>query len=391
MITIQEALEILKKNIHLMHTEKIPLSSTINRVLAEDIIADIDFPPFNKSAVDGYAFSREDINENLKMVGLVRAGEPPLIKVEKGQCVKIMTGAMLPEGTDSVAMIEHTKDHGSGLISINEKSNIDNICYQGENKKKGNIVLKKGLVIEKRHIGILAACGMHTVEVYNQPLVTVFSTGTELVEPEDVLGNAQIRNSNGPQLLSQLNSMGINALYGGIADDDEVIMEVELCRSIENFDGIIISGGVSVGDYDFVPDILRKMGFEIRFHKLKVKPGKPILFAVKDKKFCFGLPGNPVSSFVQFELLVKPYLYSLMGHEYNPEMVLLEAAEDFSRKNTEFESLIPVKKDVSGKMVKVPYNGSGDVFSLAEAFGLLHFAAGVDLIKKGEMGNVRPI
>jgi len=391
MKSIQEAQDILVKNAKKLGKEIIPLSLSVQRVLATDVIADNDYPPFNKSIVDGYACKKEDLPGSLKIVSIIRAGKLQSNRVEKGQCIKIMTGAVVPQGADCVIRNEQVEDDGSGNIKVSETSKVDNISYLGEDKKKGEMILSKGSIISSKHVGSLASAGVHSVEVYQQPLVTVFSTGAELVEPEDIPGEGQIRNSNGAQLIAQLYSMGINGLYGGIADDDEAFMEVELARSIENFNGIIISGGVSEGDFDFVPGVLQKMGFKILFHKLKVKPGKPALFAMKNDKFCFGLPGNPVSSFVQFEILVKPYLYALMGHEYKPVYLKFRVGENISIENTTVENYIPVGLNDEGEIVKIEYNNSGHVFALNDAFGLLHVPIGTSGFKKEDWGYIKPI
>ncbi len=391
MISIKEALNILNDKAEIIGVEKIPLSISINRVLAEDVVAGTNFPPFNKSAVDGYACKKADLDKLLLIKGTIAAGSDAVNNVNEGECFKIMTGAKVPEGADCIVMVEHATVTEDGRLKIDNKNKVDNICFLGEDKKQGELILKKGSVIKNKHIGILASAGMHSLNVYRQPFITVFSTGSELVEPEDIPQPGQIRNANGPQLLSQLYSMGINSLYGGITEDDKVMMEIELSRSIENAHGMILSGGVSMGDYDYVPEILKNIGFEIRFHKLNSKPGKPVLFATKGNKFCFGLPGNPVSSYIQFELLVKPYLWALMGHSFTPENFVFIAGEDFTRKNTSNESFIPVKLNEKCQVVKVPYHGSGHFFALGEAFGLLHFEEGQEIIKEGERTNVRPI
>ena len=391
MITLEGALEIMKEHVFVQKTERIPLSLSLNRILSCDIISDTDFPPFNKSAVDGFACLRSDLPGILTVTDKIRAGFISGRKVQKGECIKVMTGAPVPEGADCIVMIEDVENIDDTTIKINNAAGKTNICIQGEDLKKGDTVIKRGSLITKKHVGSLASAGMHQIEVFKQPVVTVFSTGTELVEPEDKLAPAKIRNSNGSQLIAQLASMGITALYGGITDDDIEIMQVELSRSIENFDGLILSGGVSAGDYDFVPEVLTSMGFNIHFHKLNVKPGKPVLFATKGNKFCFGMPGNPVSSFVQFELLVKPYLYSLMGHKYKPTDLYLIAGSNFKRKNADAEGFIPVSLNEKSEITELDYHGSGHVVALNHTFGLLRMPIGVNKIEKGEKGYVRQI
>ena len=388
MIELHEAFQILKNNSNLLGTEKIPLSLTANRVLAEDIIAEGNYPPYNRSCILGYACKKEDLPGTLKPTAIIQAGDPETRSVGKGECMKVMSGAMIPEGADCIVTVGSVEEDTRGNIIIGDDIIFENISKEGNNKKDGELILKEGSLIKEKHIGMLASAGIHTVNVVRQPLVTVFSTGSELVEPEDIAGKGQIRNANGPQLLSQLQSMGISGLYGGITDDDTSFMEIELARSIENFDGLIITGGSSGGNTDLVPSVLKKMGFDILFYNLNINPGKPVLFAVKDNKFCFGIPGNPVSTYILFELLIKKYLYQLMGYDYTPLQLKLPVGEDIENKESEKEAFIPVSINEKGEIIKIYFKSPDNVFAMGEISGILHIPIGISLIKKGDYGSV---
>ncbi|NJO68935.1 MAG: molybdopterin molybdotransferase MoeA [Bacteroidetes bacterium] len=270
-------------------------------------------PPFDKSAMDGFACRREDLENRLDIIGEIPAGIEYKGSIGQNQCVRIMTGAMVPAGADYVLMKEDAEEIEPGKILSTRKKAGENICYKGEDLKPGDIVIPKGTLIQPASIAMLASVGNVYPLVYRQPSVAVVSTGSELVEPWESPSSACIRNSNAYQLMAQLQTMNINARYLGIVADNESKIEETLTGAIESFDVVIISGGVSVGDFDFVPRILSKLGVKALFHGMNVKPGKHLLFGRKGNCSVFGMPGNPVSSFVQFLLLVQPLILKLSG------------------------------------------------------------------------------
>ncbi len=391
MIPFEEALKISLDSARLITVEKVGYLKSIHRVLAEDLYSDISMPPFDKSAMDGYACRQEDLDTELEVIEVIPAGIEPQKTVGHGQCSQIMTGAIIPKGADTVIMVEDIEKTGPATIRYRGKGSKSNICYLGEDLKTGDLVLRKGTLITSRHIPVLASIGIVDVPVYKSLKVGVIATGTELVEPDQYPGISQIRNSNASQMIAQLAGIGIQAKYFGIAPDNEDTTFSILRDAAKESDLLILSGGVSMGEFDFVPSVLVKLGFDIKYQKIAVQPGKPTTFGVSKDKYVFALPGNPVSSFVQFEILVKPFIYKCMGHEWTPPGWRLPAGKLFTRKRDDRMSWIPIKISDDGKVMPLEYHGSAHIFALNQAQGLIYFEIGQKQIEVGELLNVRPI
>ncbi len=391
MILFEEALNIVKSSIFAKDTEHIGFMDSLNRVLAEDVKSDIAMPPFDKSAVDGYALRSEDVNDVLEVIEVIPAGKAPEKVVGKRQCSKIMTGAPLPEGADTVIMVEDTEKVGDNKIKYLKDNVKDNVCYFGEDIRKGDVVLKKGTLIQPQHIAVLASAGGINPLVYKQVKVAVISTGDELVEPGVVPAVSQIRNSNAYQLVAQAVKMGAVARQIGIALDTEESTREMLTKAFEDSDVILLTGGVSMGDYDYVPQVLKELGVDIKFTSIAVQPGRPTVFGVRGKQFIFGLPGNPVSSFVQFELLVKTLIYGLTGLDFKPVEIKLPMGKEYSRRKSARLSWLPVKINDNSEIIPLEYHGSAHINALTVADGLISIAIGKTVLAKGEMVEVRQI
>jgi molybdopterin molybdotransferase len=396
MITFEEALEISLSQAITYGVEAISFEEVTGRVLVNDIISDIDIPPFNKSAMDGFACRRSDLANSLSVVEVVRAGIPPTRMLTEGQCSQIMTGAIIPEGADTVIKVEDTAiaddlESGQKGIRFFGQSTAANICYRGEDLKAGETILKAGTLLDTRHIPILATVGKTFLDVYRFPSIGVLSTGTELVEPGEVPGLSQIRNTNAYQTIAQLAKMGIDSDYYGIAPDDEEITRSLISDALKTNDILILSGGVSMGEFDFVPAVLTSLGIKVSFKQVAIQPGKPTLFGVGDRKFIFGLPGNPVSSYFIFELLVRPFIYKSMGIIWNPTVLRLRAAHQIIRKTSNRLSWIPVRIDQEGMVHQVEYHGSAHIFALRDANGIVSLPIGKLTVDKGECLDVRPL
>ncbi|MCF6365213.1 MAG: molybdopterin molybdotransferase MoeA [Bacteroidales bacterium] len=389
MITFEDAYKIVKKSVKEIGTETIPFSESVNRVLAEDVKSDIEMPPFDKSAVDGFACKEEDLDMTLEVIEVVQAGQTPSKKVKTGQCTQIMTGAPVPKGANTVVMVEHTKVAGK-QVTIKKKQPKTNISYQAEDVIEGQTVLKKSIIIKPQHIAIFASVGYTNVLVYKKVRVGIISTGDELVEPNEKPGISKIRNSNGHQLMAQVAATGATPVNYGIAKDTYEDTFKIVTKALSENDIILLTGGVSVGEFDFVPEVLKKAGIKILFDSIAVTPGKPTTFGKSDTKFCFGLPGNPVSSFVQFELLTKPFIYGMMGYDYKAPEIKLPVAKDYSRKRTSRKAFIPVHIK-NGKVERVEYHGSAHIHALSSANGIISFPIGKETLKKGELVDVRQI
>ena len=404
MIKFQEAYETVIKSAILLKTEKISLNNALGRILAEDVFSDINMPPFDKAAMDGFACKGEDIYKELEVIEVIPAGKMPEKEVKSGQCSKIMTGAPMPKGANAIIIVEDIEELPNGKVKYTEAApelsvcsaeegmvGKPNVCFIGEDMNEGGKVLSKGVVLKAQHIAVLASVGCTEPEVSVRPKVGVIATGSELVEPHIKPGLSQIRNSNGTQMLAQLTAMSVIANYYGIAEDDEQITLDIVKKATEENDMIMLSGGVSMGDFDFVPLILKKVGFEIKFDRVAIQPGKPTTFATGNGKFCFGMPGNPVSSFVQFELLAKPFLYKMMGTDFKPFSLKLPLGKAYSRKRAGRLSWIPINITDEGEVLLVEYNGSAHVNGLIPADGLMSVPIGIFTINKGEKVNVRQI
>jgi molybdopterin molybdotransferase len=389
MITFEEAFRIVENAIVTLDTEHILFTDSLNRVLAEDVTSDIEMPPFDKSAVDGYAYKTEDINNPLEIIETVQAGKMPQKTIRNGQCSQIMTGAPIPVGADRVVPVEDIEIINQKVL-IRKKEQKINISFKAEDVKEGQIVLNKGVMIKPQHIAVMAAVGYTKVLVYKSPKVGIISTGDELVEPILKPGLSQIRNSNAYQLLSQATSMGLIPKYYGIAKDTEEDTFNKINEAIAENDVILLTGGVSVGEFDFVADVITRVGFNIQFDSVAVTPGKPTTFATKDRQFCFGLPGNPVSSFVQFEMLVKKLLYGMQGLEYNALQIKLPMGLEFIRKNASRRYFIPATIK-NGEVFPIEYHGSGHIHALTLADGLITLPQGTSTLKKGDPADVRLI
>jgi len=389
MILFEEAYETVMQYARPLGTEQAGLTDLLNRVIAEDVISDMDMPPFDKSAMDGYACRREDLGNVLTVVEEIPAGRIPEKKISRNQCAEIMTGAMVPEGADCVIIVEQTEQAGVDTIRFTGEKTENNICYRGEDIRKAEVVLKKGTKMKPQHVAIMASMGVVHPAVYRRPLVGIISTGDELVEPDQSPAHSQIRNSNAYQLIAQVWSAGAIPGYEGIAADTTESTREKIEKALDKNDIILLTGGVSMGQYDLVPDIMTGLGIEQKFQRIAVQPGKPTIFGVKGEKLCFGLPGNPVSSFLLFELLVKPLLLGLMGHHHAPINLILPMAAEYKRKKSSRESWFPVRINPDGEVEPLDYHGSAHLYSLDEAAGMVSIPIGETTLRKGEKVGVR--
>ena len=370
--------------------EMVPLWESLGRVLASDINSDINMPPFDKSAVDGYACRKGDLQADLKVIEVIPAGQMPTKVVVEGTCSKIMTGAPIPSGADCVIMVEEVQELGDEFIRFTGKYSKTNIASFAEDVKVGDVVLQKGIVIEPQHIAILAAVGASIVPVAAQPKVSILITGDELVEPDVKPELSQIRNSNGHQLYAQVVRAGAIPVYSGIVDDTLVATRNTISNALNQSNIVVLTGGVSMGDFDFVPKVLTDLGVDIKFQTIAVQPGKPTVFGVKGDKLVFGLPGNPVSSLYQFDILVRMAILAMMGaNKTQRDIYKLPLATDYKRKRSERLALVPARINESGEVTPISYHGSAHIFSLTIANAMILVPIGIDSIRKGELVDVR--
>jgi molybdopterin molybdotransferase len=315
----------------------------------------------------------------------------PQKAIFKNQSSRIMTGAVVPKGADMVFMVEDSQILHSGKVRYTGLFTKENISIKGEDIKNGDFVLKSGKLIKPQDIAVMASVGCTSVIVSKMPMVAIISSGDELVEPSVKPGLSQIRNTNAYQLMAQVQRAGASGKYWGIArDNEEVTYNIIKC-AISESDLVLITGGVSMGDFDFVPSVLKRAGVKILFDQVNVQPGKPTTFGVHNKALVFGLPGNPVSSFIQFETLVRPLINKMMSYDWKPAEQKLPMAVRFERKSPVRMGWIPVI--ITGKMEVMPvdFHGSAHISALPYADGIFAVKAGIKTVDKGEIVNVRQI
>jgi len=391
MITYEKAIEIVQSNIIQLGTERVELPKSLNRVLREDIFSDMNMPPFNKSAMDGFACRKEDIGNELEIIESIQAGYKPKKIVGKNQCSKIMTGAQIPEGTDCVIIFEDVEYISENKIKFLKEKTSNNICYKGEDVIVGQKLLSSGIRITEKVISSIAMVGNWQPLVSIKPKVGIISTGDEIVEPYAKPNESQIRNTNAYQLLFQVEKFGCIPNYYGIVKDKQEEILSALKKAKEENDLIILTGGVSMGEFDLIPESLKKVGFNLLFEKVQQQPGKPTVFGKDESKFVFGMPGNPVSSFIMFEFFAKQLLAGMMGLKTFYKELNLELGQSYKRKRSERLGRIPVQINDDGKVIPVEYHGSAHINSLVDADGIISIPIGVVELKEGTKVNVRPI
>ena len=321
MIDYADALRRVVAGARPLAAEPVPLTGSLGRTLAQDIRARAPIPPFAKATMDGYAVKAGDTRPgtNGQSVELAVIDDLPAGRVSRkalgsGQAVRIMTGAPLPKGADAVVMVEDTEKAGTQVKIFRAVAPGDNIGQAGEDLEKGDLILEKGGLIGPAEVGMLAALGLASVRVVRRPKLAVIATGDEIVEPGEKAGPGCIWNSNGYSLLSLALEAGTVASYLGIARDKTSQLRVKI-RKAKDADILVVSGGVSVGDYDLVKEELRGLGVRPVFWQVRIKPGKPTFFGVRGKQLVFGLPGNPTSAMVMFHLFVRPAIDLMLGRK----------------------------------------------------------------------------
>ncbi|MBN1619578.1 molybdopterin molybdotransferase MoeA [candidate division WOR-3 bacterium] len=388
MLHPDKAIEFLMKYSFDYQKELVKIENSLNRPLNYDIYSKTDLPPFSRAAMDGFAYDFLDISERFRITQVIHAGKLPEKAVVQGECAKIMTGGIVPEGTDTVIRKEFAFEE-NGYMNIVRAEEVQNITKRGEYAKKDGLLLSK-CIIGSKEIGILASSGYNEIMLPISPLVGIITTGDELEEPGRTLDYGKIYDSNLFQLSSLLVSCGFRKkLYSRTPDDFYELFET-VARALEECDIVLVTGGSSAGEFDFTTRAFIKNGISVRFDSLLIKPGKPTVFGEKGKKFAFGVPGNPVSVLVVFEVIIKPFIYNLMKFTYKPIYLrgLLEKA--YVRKNTQRVEFIPVKYD-RGLIKNPSYHGSGDIVALGNTNALLRIDDGIESLSAGEEVYVRQI
>lgn len=395
-LSVSAAQQLILERVALSAIETVRMEQSLGRVLAGEVRANRDQPPYDVSAMDGYALRSADLAAlpaALEIIEDIKAGDMPRKTVLAGQCARIMTGAPVPQGTDAVIRVEDTELLSGTRVSIKVAVKAGNdIRVQGENMRNGEVVLAAGTEITPGVVGVLATVKCAEVQVYRRPRVAILSTGNELEGMNEAVDPNKIPDSNSYALMAQLQAMGIEPVLLGIARDDPAELADYLRRGLE-FDVLLVSGGTSVGVHDYVRPTIESLGVQMHFWRVTMKPGHPMAFGTTTKGSVFGLPGNPVSSMVCFEEFVAPALRRMMGHtrlHRRTVQATLSHPLKTSPGRTEFvRVLLSRQPDGSYQARSTGAQGSGMLLSMARADGLLVASAANSGIAAGEQVTVQ--
>lgn len=376
MISIEEAQKLINAQARNFGVEEISIDNALNRILAEDIFADRDYPPFNRATMDGYAVVSSDFNKDkkttLQLIGVLHAGNVSAQIVSPGTCIKIMTGAPVPEGADAVVRFEDTIENNALVeFTINTVLPKQNIASQGEDTKSNELLLEKNIKLNALSIAVLAVTGKAKIKVYKLPSVAIVSTGNEIVNVDDTIFPHQIRDSNSYSLKSFLRQYNVSSVKSVLVQDDKAAL-TQVLSDFMNTDILILSGGVSKGEADYIPEVLLSLGVEEIFHRVRIKPGNPLWFGrLPDGGVVFGLPGNPVSVQVGFKVFIEPFLRKCFNMETIAPLYFPLFNEKI--KKTKFTEYFPcnisTKADATGLLSK-KMNTSGDISATVHSDGI---------------------
>jgi molybdopterin molybdotransferase len=398
MITVEEALERILSRVRPLGSEKVPILDTLGRVVNEDVYASRDIPPLDNSAMDGYAVKWEDIQNaspdqpvGLEVIEDLPAGFIASKSVGSGQAIRIMTGAPVPKGADTVVPVEDTEKKDGSVLVLSPLGKGGNVRWAGEDVKKGDRVISAGDLIRPAEVGMFASLGRSFVHVFQRPQVAILATGDELADVDEPLDGVKIVSSNSYALAAQVRDCGAIPIQLGIARDRKEEIERKLRQGLRA-DVLISSAGVSVGDYDFVKDVLNDLGMEMVFWKVAMKPGKPLAFGLIEGKLVFGLPGNPVSSMVSFEQFVRPSLLKMMGHRhlFRPviEAILKEDIHKEPGRRHFVRAFVSFEKN-HYQVTITGEQGSAILRSMVKANGLVVVPEDQKVVKAGEKVKVQ--
>jgi len=391
MIALERAFEILDRTLAggRLPVETAPVRRALGRVLACDQTARLDQPPFDRSSMDGYAIAANDTRESYRLIGTVMAGKAPTQCLVPGTAIKVMTGAPTPAGTGRVVMREYAEER-DGIVTIHRHDGPVNIRFRGEDLRAGDVVARAGAVLDAHRIANLVACGVTDVAVAHAPRIAIFSTGDEIVDdPAEIacdparLAPGKIMDSNGPMLAALCQGRGFAVVSQAALPDDKDAIAAALRAAFDQADIVILSGGVSVGESDFVLDALSVVGLTPRFTRLAIKPGKPTVFASAGDKIAFALPGNPVAVFLTFHLFVLRAVAIISGGAPAMREFRLRLARDFEQSDAERLNFIPCRLNERAEIVPLEFHGSAHLAALSDADGFFIAPIGCKRIEAG--------
>ena len=385
MISVKEAKKILSDNLERGAMTNCSLQESLGRILAVSVVSPIDVPSFDNSAMDGYAMAFDGKENEWQVISKVQAGDTSVAPLNPWQAARIFTGAKIPGGADTVIpqeMVELDKDANIVCYSGEKIRKGSNVRIKGAQCREGDLLVNTGTLITPAVIGLLASVGIGEVQVFDTPSVACIITGNELKEVGQELKEGEIYNSNGPMLEACLRQLGISKTVVLRAVDDKSKLQRLINGALDKHEVLILSGGISVGDYDFVKECLEKAGVEQLFYKVKQRPGKPFYAGSKDGKYLFALPGNPASVFSCFHQFVRPSLKYMMGHGqvWEPDAVL-ELTEEVKKK-AGFSFFMKARRE-DGKVRVLGGQQSFNLLAFNEADALVELEEDAELIKKG--------
>lgn len=376
--------------------EIVPISKALGRIVSSDVICKKNLPSFNNSAMDGFAFKVDDCGKTLKIKKVIFAGDKGSdvnAILEQGECYKIMTGAKVPSDADTIIPIENCFDVSDSSVGIPEDIKVgSNLRLKGEEQKEGNVLFKKGEVINSSHITLLASQGLMMIEVFKQISIAVVSTGNELKEPWENANEEEIYNCNSYALVSLLEEAGFNATYSGVVPDN-LEESINFISNLKTFDVIITTGGISMGDADFVGEAFVQNGLETAFHGVNVKPGRPIMMGSmeneKKQTFVMCLPGNPLTAMVNMQLFAIPVLNKIQGNSgFYHDVIIAENQEVFKTKKGRVNLVLGNCKNGGFSVTRNNKYGSGMITALYESNCILVTQENTSSIEQNQMVKV---
>lgn len=394
-ISLEEAISILDSNVNHLEIEEINLSEAVKRIIAEDIYSKIDNPPFDKSAMDGYAIIAEDSesNEKVNVIDRVFAGEICKSKLYRKNAVRIMTGAPIPSGANAVIKQEDVILDDNGYIILNKKVKInENICFKGEDIKKGTLLVKRNKKLDFADIGILASTGIDKIKVYKKPKIALISTGDEVTDIDEVLSQGKIYNSNKYTIISRVKELGYEVDYIKHVRDIEGEIGSVIDEISKNVDLVITTGGVSVGEKDLLSESIDKINGKRLFWKVKMKPGSAVLCSIINRSIVISLSGNPTAALTGFELFVKTALEKLSGYpvlEIKREKAIL--CDDFIKKSPQrrfIRGRVVIEEGLQKVYITQIKSGNGILSSNLNSNCMIEVEAGSEGVKAGSLVDI---
>ncbi|MGM0622577.1 MAG: gephyrin-like molybdotransferase Glp [Campylobacterota bacterium] len=383
-LEIENAMELaLKSAVPTKKTEILPLKSAIGRFVASDIACQKNLPSFDNSAMDGYALKAEDANSRLEIAGTIYAGDTCRQTLQKGQCYKIMTGALMPNGSDSVVPFEDALDFDDKSVQVGSVKKGANFRAKGEELQEGECFLYRGDKVDAFGVALLASQGITHIKVYQKPSIAVVSTGNELKEPWENAEDKQIYNSNSFAIIAMLVELGYEATYAGVVPDD-LQQSREYIKQLQDYDVVITTGGISMGEADFVAQAFEQNGLEVLFHGVNVKPGKPTMMGLMGKTYVMAMPGNPLTALVNTYLFASAILQKISGAKQIYHRTIQACnTESFSVKKKRANVVLGTLEGSQFCVTKQNRYGSGMLTPLLESNAMM-ITLGKDEVQEGE-------